>query len=116
MPTKSGRTTRPDLTQCVERSSNPACYEEDHLISLEIGGDPRNPDNLWPQPWFGAWNARVKDTLENRLHRMVCEGDITLEEAQHAIASDWSAAYQKYVGPQPKTQSEAKVTANIRDE
>ena len=78
------------------RSSNPSCYEEDHLISPEIGGNPRDPDNLWPQPWFGTWNAMVKDKLENKLHRMVCSGDITLAEAQQAIAKDWIAAYQKY--------------------
>ena len=25
-------------------------YQEDHLISLELGGDPRDPRNLWPEP------------------------------------------------------------------
>jgi hypothetical protein len=28
---------------------NPKDYEEDHLISLELGGAPRDPKNLWPQ-------------------------------------------------------------------
>ena len=101
IPTKSGTRTRPDISKCVERSSNPSCCEDDHLISLEIGWNPRDPDNLWPQPWFGVWNARVKDRLENKLHQMVCNGDIALAEAQKAIAEDWIGAYQKYVGPQP---------------
>jgi hypothetical protein len=98
IPTKSGNSTRLDVTKCVEQSANPACYEEDHLISLELGGDPRSPDNLWPEPWFGAWNAHIKDTLENKLHTMVCSGDIGLREAQQAISTDWVAAYRKYVG------------------
>ena len=97
VPTKSGTSTTPDLTQCVEHSANVACYEEDHLISLELGGDPRNPHNLWPEPWFGPWNAHVKDALENRLHTMVCSGELGLREAQQAIATDWVAAYQTYV-------------------
>lgn len=101
VPTKSGKGTKPDLRKCVDHSATPACYEEDHLISLELGGDPRSPDNLWPEPWFGPWNAHVKDTLENRLHRMVCAGQIPLREAQQAIASDWVAAYRKYVGNVP---------------
>src|SRR5262249_13871372 len=26
-------------------------YQEDHLISLELGGDPTDPRNLWPEPY-----------------------------------------------------------------
>ena len=25
-------------------------YEEDHLVPLEVGGAPRDPRNLWPEP------------------------------------------------------------------
>ena len=95
--TQSGRGTKADLAKCVDHSGNPSCYEEDHLISLELGGDPRSPDNLWPEPWFGPWNAHIKDTLENKLHAMVCDGRIGLRDAQVAIATDWVAAYRKYV-------------------
>jgi len=42
-------------------------------------------------------------TLKNKLHHMVCNGDITLAEAEKAIAEDWIAAYRKYVGPEPST-------------
>jgi hypothetical protein len=94
----SGTTKRPDVAHCKEHSSNEACWEEDHLISLELGGHPRNPDNLWPEPWSGPWNAHVKDALETTLKIMVCHGDITLAEAQKAIATDWVAAYHKFVG------------------
>ena len=97
--TLSGTTTRPDIRKCIARSSNPSCYEEDHLISLELGGHPTSPDNLWPEPWFGNWNAKVKDALENRLHKMVCDGDISLRDAQKAIATDWIGAYKQYLQP-----------------
>jgi hypothetical protein len=73
-------------------------YEEDHLIPLTVGGNPRDPKNLWPEPWNGAYGAHVKDKLENELHRLVCNGTLTLKEAQEAIATDWISAYEKYVG------------------
>jgi len=91
-----------DVSLCVARSGNVACYEEDHLISLEIGGHPTDPRNLWPEPWSGPLNAHDKDRLENELHRQVCAGTITLEAAQQAIASDWVAAYRQYVGVLPQ--------------
>ncbi len=72
-------------------------FEEDHLISLEIGGDPRDPHNLWPQHWSSPFGAHQKDQLENYLHRAVCAGSITLDEAQKAVAGDWVAAYKRYI-------------------
>src|SRR5205823_4516238 len=42
------------------------------------------------------WNARVKDQIENRLHDLVCSGELDLATAQREIASDWIAAYKKY--------------------
>ncbi len=73
----------------------PRQYEVDHLISLELGGSNRKK-NLWPQPYFTRpWNAHVKDKLENELHRLVCDGKLTLPAAQHMIASNWIAAYRQ---------------------
>jgi hypothetical protein len=40
-------------------------------------------------------SAHEKDWLENRLHKEVCNGDITLEDAQEQIKTDWYAAYLK---------------------
>jgi hypothetical protein len=77
---------------------NLANYEEDHLIALEDGGHPTDPMNLWPQPRHTQpWNASFKDTLENVLHGMVCAGQLPLATARQALATDWVAAYQKYV-------------------
>lgn len=70
--------------------------EIDHLISLELGGN-NDATNLWPQSYDGTWNAHMKDRLENRLHKLVCDGDLPLKEAQRAIAKDWIAAYRQYI-------------------
>ena len=76
-------------------------YEEDHLISLEIGGAPSDPTNLWPEPYNSPEGARVKDVVESKLHKLVCRHAITLATAQRAIATNWWSAYQAYVGPAP---------------
>jgi len=77
-------------------NERPQDYELDHLIPLELGGAPRDQKNLWPQPWVGQWNAHMKDELENKLHKLVCEGTLPLHDAQEAIRSDWKGAYDKY--------------------
>jgi hypothetical protein len=74
--------------------------EIDHLISLELGGS-NDIKNLWPQPYAGKWNAHIKDKLENTLHRMICDGSVTPEEAQSAIAHDWISAYHHFIGANP---------------
>jgi hypothetical protein len=76
----------------------PSNYEYDHLVSLEIGGAVNDPRNLWPEP--GA-SPNVKDVLENRLHSLVCSGQLALATAQAAIATDWETAYARYVGAMP---------------
>jgi hypothetical protein len=75
----------------------PQDYEIDYLIAPGLGGT-EDIHNLWPEPSIAtAWNAHDKDALEERLHQMVCAGDIDLPTAQKAIASDWIAAYKKYL-------------------
>jgi hypothetical protein len=73
----------------------PCPCEVDHLISLELGGS-NDATNLWPQSYSTMpWNARVKDALETHLHFLVCQGELTLAEAQKEISNNWIAAYQK---------------------
>jgi hypothetical protein len=74
-------------------------YEEDHLVPLSLGGAPYDRGNLWPEPRHAAdgWDADRKDELEARLAQLVCGGNLSLAEAQRAIARDWIAAYQRYV-------------------
>ena len=57
----------------------PAAYQEDHLISLELGGNPTDMRNLWPEPYPRA--AEV-DKLENALNAKVCSGRLSLAAAQ----------------------------------
>lgn len=72
-------------------------FEVDHLISLQLGGD-NSTQNLWPQAYrTRPFNAIEKDKLENRLHWLVCHGRMSLRAAQHEIATDWIAAYRRYV-------------------
>ena len=78
----------------------PYQHEVDHLISLELGGS-NAIRNLWPEPYAGRWGARTKDVLENRLHDLVCAGELALAAAQHQEATDWVTAYRRYVETPP---------------
>ena len=73
-------------------SGTPGDYEEDHLIPLELAGDPRDPRNLWPEP-YAKPGAKQKDAVENYLHKQVCSGVMPLVEAQRIIAADWYRVY-----------------------
>ena len=69
--------------------------EEDHLVPLELGGHPRDPRNLWPEPRSSAGApdgqaAEDKDTEENALKRQVCAGQISLTSARHTIILHWT--------------------------
>ena len=57
----------------------PSAYQEDHLISLELGGNPTDPRNLWPEPYPRA--AEV-DRIENQLNARLCGGELSLDQAQ----------------------------------
>jgi hypothetical protein len=76
----------------------PREYELDHFIPLALGGEPRGPANLWPQPYETDPGAHDKDKLEVKLQRMVCKGDLTLRQAQDLIRDDWISAWRTYVG------------------
>jgi hypothetical protein len=54
-------------------------YQEDHLISLELGGHPTDPRNLWPEPYPRAADV---DRIENELNSKVCGGRLSLADAQ----------------------------------
>ena len=98
-----------DYKSLVATFGKPAAnYEEDHLISLQLGGSPTDPKNLWPEPYAGN-NARKKDVVETKLKNLICTGKITLADAQKAISTSWVAAYNKYVTP---SDAKAPVDAN----
>lgn len=72
-------------------------YEVDHFISLELGGS-NDIKNLWPEPLhYQAINfdlgAKSKDKVEDLLHHKVCKGQLTLQEAQDIIKTNWANYY-----------------------
>jgi hypothetical protein len=90
------------LAQIVEygySDRSPSHYQEDHLVPLELGGAPRDPANLWPEPNDIVLpdgteiGSSAKDNLEDDLHRRVCAGAMPLGDAQRLIAGDWIAAW-----------------------
>ena len=83
------------------QSGSTSAFEYDHLVSLEVGGAANAAANLFPEPLLGPYGARVKDRLENRLHSLICSKTIPLAQAHTEEATNWIAAYNKYVGPLP---------------
>lgn len=84
------------IQQYALSDTRTADYEEDHIISLELGGNPTDPNNLWPEPYTASiadGGAKTKDQVENYLHAQVCAGRMTLLEAQESIADDWYLVY-----------------------
>jgi hypothetical protein len=80
-------------------NTSTAAYEEDHLISLELGGAPTDSRNLWPEPYAISLadgrpaGAHTKDTFETKLKNEVCAGSITLAGAQADIGDHWVHAF-----------------------
>jgi hypothetical protein len=100
----------PERVTAPEKEASAAAYgytgpfataEYDHLVPLELGGDPNDPANLWVEPNDrpGATTVdNTKDELEGALHHLVCSGQLPLETAQRAIAADWVTAMRRYMG------------------
>jgi hypothetical protein len=96
-------------------------YEEDHLISLELGGAPADPRNLWPEPYTISLadgrptGAHTKDGFETKLKSEVCAGTITLALAQAEIGDHWVHAYYgiTLVGSPTNPAATAAPTAHI---
>jgi hypothetical protein len=64
-------------------SGDPSDYQEDHLVSLELGGHPTDPRNLWPEP---RPRAEEVDGTENDLNARVCDRTLSLADAQRKIS------------------------------
>ena len=60
-----------------EETGSPSEYEEDHFIPLELGGAPRNPKNLWPEPHS---QSKLSDPLETSSSGKSAKASMTLEE------------------------------------
>ncbi len=75
-------------------------YREDYLVPLELGGAGRDVRNLWPQPNETTLpdgsiiGSKEKDELESALLAEVCDGSLSLADAQLMIEHDWIAAWE----------------------
>jgi hypothetical protein len=65
-------------------AGSPSAFQEDHLISLELGGNPTDPRNLWPEPYPRAANV---DRIENELNAEVCSGALSLADVRREEAA-----------------------------
>ncbi|MBV2153478.1 hypothetical protein RZ50_011565 [Kitasatospora sp. SUK 42] len=83
------------IAQYGYADTNLSDYEEDHFVPLELGGAPRDPRNLWPEPRYGNQPAQSKDSVETKLKNAVCGGRVSLDAARSAIASDWTTALSR---------------------
>jgi len=92
--------------------TNPADYEEDHLIALEVGGNPTAVQNLWAEPSNGTFGSTVKDTFENYLHSQVCSGAMALAEAQREISTNWVQYYSAWKGISTTVTSSQSTTSS----
>ncbi len=100
---KSVRNVPADLKKRVYKeygitTHQPGEYEVDHLISLEIGGS-NDLANLWPEAGESRPGFHEKDQVENYLHTQVCKGNMTLQQAQEAIANNWLDVYNSISDP-----------------
>lgn len=92
----SSYTTTLKIRQIAElgyTDTAPAHYQEDHLVSLSLGGDPTSPLNLWPEPWA---QARRDDRIEYELYLRACRGigrPLTVKEAVR-----WERAFKHRAG------------------
>jgi hypothetical protein len=86
-----------DDPRCVPDAHGRRC-EIDHVLSRELGGADV-VENLFPQAYGSQpWNAVRKDRLENRLHRELCAGRLTLPAARALLMPDWRVGYRRYFG------------------
>ncbi|MDE1843555.1 MAG: hypothetical protein KGH95_07905 [Thaumarchaeota archaeon] len=75
-------------------TDSPKNYEFDHLIPLEVGGNPTDIKNLWPEPHDTTPDSFDKDKFENYLHEQVCSGAMDLATAQNQIATNWEKYWE----------------------
>ena len=74
--------------------------EIDHIVPLDLGGSNAIA-NLFPERAGAAPGFHVKDRLEDRLPRLVCDGGMSLRDAQGGMARDWEKLYRTVFGVAP---------------
>lgn len=78
--------------------ANERHYGLDFLVPLQLGG-ANTKSNIWPALRFATNRGagfREKETLNIRLHVLVCHGQMKLADAQTQVASDWISLWVRY--------------------
>lgn len=68
----------------------------DRHVPIVLGGSPDASANLDLLPWAGQQGERRKARAAVMLKRCVCEGKLSLAEAQAAIVGNWSEIYSGF--------------------
>ncbi len=72
--------------------TNLRAYSEDHIVPLEAGGNPTDPQNLYPEPLADSYK---KDRVENLVHNAICNGSMTLYQGQMIFLDhEWQNYYK----------------------
>ena len=77
-------------------ADNGAAFALDRRVPIVLGGSPDAPANLDLLPWAGHQGERRKARAAVMLKRCVCEGKLSLAEAQAAIVGNWSVVYSGF--------------------
>jgi hypothetical protein len=68
----------------------------DRRVPVVLGGSPDAPANLDLLPWAGQQGERRKARAAVIPKRCVCEGKLSLAQAQAAIVGNWSMVYSGF--------------------
>ncbi|RKE39577.1 hypothetical protein B0G76_6013 [Paraburkholderia sp. BL23I1N1] len=79
----------------IDAGNGPA-FALDRRVPIVLGGSPNAPSNLDLLPWAGQQGERRKARAAVMLKRCVCEGKLSLAEAQAAIVGNWSVVYSGF--------------------
>lgn len=77
-------------------AENGVAFALDRRVPIVLGGSPDAAANLDLLPWAGQQGERRKARAAVMLKRCVCEGKLSLAEAQAAIVGNWSVVYSGF--------------------
>lgn len=98
-----------DASQGCRKDKSGRRYEVDHDYPRCAGGADE-VGNLWPQCYSGKWSAVMKDRLEVKVCKLICDnypepGTLTPDEALEKFR-DWHAGFIEYFGdPYPDEET-----------
>jgi len=74
--------------------------EIDHRVPLTVGGGnaPGSIKNLWPQRPDGPMGFHAKDRCEAAVGRAICDGTLTVQQAQAIFLGDWVVGCAAFMG------------------